>query len=162
MNAVMQEVAGSKSVLPNFVPVAIQPRNASIPITVLLVDDDDQVREFCRSLLAENGFTVLEAHDGLEALLTSILHQGAIDLLITDLEMPKMSGQELGWVLHEFRPDVSVLYISGSPRETAGDQLPADCAFLAKPFTPDALLDAAGRALFCGLHAAQNTICSFA
>ena len=158
MNAVMQGAAGSKSVIPSFVPIATQPRNASIPITVLLVDDDDQVREFCRSLLAENGFTVLDAHDGLEALLTSIQHQGAIDLLITDLEMPKMGGQELAWALHEFRPDVSVLYISGSPRETAGAQLPADCAFLAKPFTPDALLDAAGHALLCGLRAAQNTI----
>ena len=161
MSAVMQ-AAGRRGVLPHFVSTAPQARTASIPITVLLVDDDDRVRGFCRSLLVENGFTVLEANNGLEALLTSIQHQGAIDLLITDLEMPKMRGQELVWALNKFRPGVSVLYISGSPKETYGDQLPADCAFLAKPFTPDALLDAAGHALLCGLRATQNTICSFA
>ena len=154
MSAFMQEVAGRKGVLSSFAPIAIQPYTGSVPITVLLVDDDDQVRAFCRSLLTENGFTVLEARNGLEALLTSIQHQGAIDLLITDLEMPGMSGIELGWAFHEFRPGVSVLYISGSGWETAGGQLPADSAFLAKPFTPDALMEAVG--------AAQNTICSFA
>jgi DNA-binding response OmpR family regulator len=125
-----------------------------------LVDDDDQVRQFCRSILTEGGFTVLEAHNGLEALLTSIQHQGAIDLLITDLEMPGMSGLELGWAFHKFRPSVNVLYVSGSPRETVGDQPPADCAFLAKPFAPDALMDAA-HALLRGHRDGQNTICSF-
>jgi two-component system, cell cycle sensor histidine kinase and response regulator CckA len=154
MSAVMQEAAGRNGVLPSFAPIPIQPRTEPIPITVLLVDDDDQVRAFCRGLLTENGFTVLEARNGLEALLTSIQHQGAIDLLVTDLEMPGMSGVELGWAFHEFRPGVSVLYISGSPREPAGDRLPADCPFLAKPFTPDALMEAVG--------AAQNTIRSFA
>jgi DNA-binding NtrC family response regulator len=158
MSAVMQEATGRK----HFVPTAIQPRAASIPITVLLVDDDDQVRAFCRSLLTESGFTVLDARNGQEALLTSIQYQGAIDLLITDLEMPKMSGQELGWAFHEFRPGVSVLYISGSPREPAGDQLPADCPFLAKPFAPDALVEAVGHVLLCGHPAVQNTIRSFA
>ena len=71
-------------------------RRGSGPITVLLVDDDDQLRVFCRDLVMDNGFTVLEAQNGLEALLTSVQHQGAIDLLITDLEMPGISGMELG------------------------------------------------------------------
>src|SRR5690349_2537396 len=75
MNAFMQEVAGRKGMLPGFVPTAIQPKTGSVPITVLLVDDDDQVRAFCRSLLTDIGFTVLEARNGLEALLTSIQHQ---------------------------------------------------------------------------------------
>lgn len=161
MSAVMQDSVGRKEARPGFVPTAIQ-LTGSDAVTVLLVDDDDQVRGLCRSLLTESGFTVLEAQNGLEALLTSIQHQGAIDLLITDLEMPGMTGLELGWALHKFRPGVSVLYISGSGWETAGGQLPTDCAFLAKPFAPDALVGAAGRALLCGHHAAQNTICSFA
>lgn len=151
-----------ESLLPHFVPIATQPRTASSPITILLVDDNDQVRGLCHSLLTEKGFTVLEARNGLEALLTSIQHQGAIDLLITDLEMPGMSGLELGWALHKFRPTVSVLYISGSGWETAGLQLPADCAFLAKPFAPDALMESVGGVLLCGHRATQNTICSFA
>jgi DNA-binding NtrC family response regulator len=160
MSAVMQEAAGRKRVLPGFVPTTIQLTGPSA-ITVLLVDDDDPVRGFCRGLLAENGFTVLEANNGLEALLTSIQHQGAIDLLITDLEMPGMNGVELGWAFHEFRPGVKVLYISGSPRDTVGAQLPANCAFLAKPFAPNALADAV-HTLLCGHRAAENTICSFA
>jgi DNA-binding NtrC family response regulator len=161
MSAFGQDTAGRKSGLPQFVPIAIEPRTGSGPITVLLVDDDDQVRGFCRSLLTENGFTVLDARNGLEALLISIQHQGAIDLLITDLEMPGMSGVELSWAFHELRPGVNVLYISGSPRETMGDQLPKNGAFLAKPFAPDALVDAVRHFLLCGHGAAQNTICSF-
>ena len=161
MSAVMQEAAGRKGARPDSVPTAIQ-LAGSDAITVLLVDDEDQVRGLCRSLLTESGFTVLEAQNGLEALLTSIQHPGAIDLLITDLEMPGMTGLELGWALHKFRPGVSVLYISGSGWEAAGGQLPADCAFLAKPFAPDALMEAVGHALRCEHHVAQNTICSFA
>ena len=71
---------------PHFVPIAMLPRRGSGPVTVVLVDDDDQVRGFCRSLLTENGFMVLEADNGFEALLTSVQHQGAIDLLKTDLQ----------------------------------------------------------------------------
>jgi hypothetical protein len=53
----------------------------------------------------------------------------------------------LGRAFNELWPGVNVLYVSGSPRETVGDQLPADCAFLAKPFAPNALVDAVGDAL---------------
>jgi CheY-like chemotaxis protein len=78
-------------------------RRGSGPITVLLGDDDDQVRGFCRSLLTANGFTVLEAKNGLKALLTSVQHRGAIDLLLTDLEMPGSAAWSwavppAGWV----------------------------------------------------------------
>jgi DNA-binding response OmpR family regulator len=90
-----------------------------------LVDDDDHLRGFCRSLLTKNGFTVFEAQNGLEALLTSVQHQGAIDLLITDLEMPGISGVELGRVFNDIWPSVNV----------------------AKPFAPDALVEAIGSVL---------------
>jgi len=133
--------------LPHFVPIAVPPCRASGPITALLVDDDDQVRGFCRSILTENGITVFEANNGLEALLTSVQHQGAIDLLITDLVMSGISGVELGRAFNDLWPNVSVLYVSASPKDTFGDQLPADCVFLEKPFAPDALVDAIGDAL---------------
>jgi two-component system cell cycle sensor histidine kinase/response regulator CckA len=112
------------------------------PITILLVDDDDQLREFCRNLLAANGFRVLEADNGLEALLIATQHQGAIHLLITDLVMPRISGVKLGRAFKEIWPGVNVLYVSGSPRETVGGELPPDCAFLPKPFVPGALVKA--------------------
>ena len=70
--------------------------------------------------------------------------------MLTDLEMPGISGMELGRAFNDLWPGVNVLYVSGSPREAVGDQLPADCAFLAKPFAPDALLDAIGSALVHG------------
>jgi DNA-binding NtrC family response regulator len=147
MSSFVQEAAVKEGGLPGFVPIAMPPRRASGPMTALLVDDDDQVRGFCRSLLTKKGVTVFEAHNGLEALLTSVQHQGAIDLLITDLVMPGISGMELGRAFNDLWPNVSVLYISASPRDTFGDQLPADCVFLAKPFAPDALVDAVGHAL---------------
>jgi len=152
MNTFVEGMPSLEVAPPHFVPVAVQPPGRSGPMTVLLVDDDDQVRGFCRSLLAANGFTVLEAHNGLEALLTSVQHHGAIHLLITDLVMPGINGAELGQTFSRLWPSVNVLYMSGSPRETVGDQLPADCVFLPKPFIPDALLQAIGsaRARGCG------------
>ncbi len=152
MSAFVQDAEMRERMLPHFVPVAVQPPSESGPITVLLVDDDDQVRGFCRSLLAANGFTVLEAHNGLEALLTSVQRHGAIDVLMTDLVMPGISGTELGRAFNDLWPGVNVLYMSGSPRETVGDQLPADCVFLPKPFAPDALVQAIGSAMARGSH----------
>jgi two-component system cell cycle sensor histidine kinase/response regulator CckA len=92
------------------------PGPASVNLTtVLLVDDDDQLRPFCRDWLDENGFRVLEAKNGLEALLVAANHDGAIDVLITDLEMPRISGTELARVFKAIWPTISVLYLSGSP-----------------------------------------------
>ena len=131
-------------------------RRRSDQITILLVDDDDQVRGFCRSLLTEKGFAVLEARNGLEAFLTSVQHDGAIDLLITDLEMPGISGMELGRAFTDIWPSVNVLYVSGSQSETGDDHLPAGCAFLAKPFAADALVEAIGSALVRGCGTSQK------
>jgi DNA-binding NtrC family response regulator len=117
---------------------------------------DDQLRKFCRSLLMDNDFTVLEAHNGREALLTSVQQPVGIDLLITDPEMAGISGMELGWAFNELWTGVNVLYISGSPRETVGGQLP-DCAFLPKPFAPDALVDATGGDTHFGCAAIEMT-----
>jgi two-component system cell cycle sensor histidine kinase/response regulator CckA len=147
MNPFVEVAPGTECMLPHFVPVAVQPPSESAPITVLLVDDDDQVRGFCRSLLTANGFTVLEAHNGLDALLTSVQRHGAIDLLLTDLVMPGINGVELGRTFNQLWPGVNVMYMSGSPREAVADHLPADCVFLPKPFAPDALVRTVGSVL---------------
>jgi two-component system, cell cycle sensor histidine kinase and response regulator CckA len=117
--------------------------------TVLLVDDDDQLRTFCRDRLAEKGFNVLEGDNGLEALLVAVNHDGTIDLLITDLEMPKISGDKLAQVLKAMRPTISVLYMSGAACQF---ELEPDCTFLPKPFLPDALLKLIGEALDARQH----------
>ena len=148
--------AAKEGEMPDVVPIVLLPRQASRPITVLLFDDDDQVRAFCRSLLTKHGLTVLEADNGLEALLTSIQHQGAIDLLITDVVMPGISGFQLGRVFKELWPSVNVLYISASPRDTLADRLPAEYACLAKPFAPDELVDAVADALVSGHGIAEE------
>ncbi len=110
--------------------------------TVLLVDDDDQVRGLCRMFLEESGFQVFEAPNGLEALLLAVQRQGAFDLVVTDLVMPNMTGVELGKALREMWPHLNVLYMSGSCRETAGLELPSDSPFLAKPFALQELVEA--------------------
>jgi DNA-binding NtrC family response regulator len=112
------------------------------PRTVLLVDDDDQVRTFCRNCLAENGFRVLEGDSGLDALLVAANHDGAIDILITDIEMPRISGTVLADVFKAMWPTIDVLYISGSLCESTRAGSDSDCALLPKPFLPDTLLRA--------------------
>jgi len=126
------------------ISITMTPGGTLEPATILLVDDNAQLRGLCRGWLEECGFRVLDAGNGLEALLMAVERKGAIDLVITDLCMPQMSGSELGRILQEMWPRVNVLYVSGSPREAVTKELPADCAFLAKPFAPDALVQAAG------------------
>lgn len=110
--------------------------------TILVVDDDKVIRGLCRAILESADFTVLEAENGQEA--KSILQSAApVALLITDVEMPDLSGPGL---VQEVLPQVrslKVLYISGSTRENRLLQrhiLESGCGFLAKPFTPDLLL----------------------
>jgi DNA-binding NtrC family response regulator len=127
--------------------MTVPPPGLLEPRTILLVDDDDPLRGMCRSLLEECGYRVLEADNGLEALLLAVECKGAFDLVITDFAMPQMNGAELGRVFGEMWPGMSVLYMSGSPRESVGDELPAGCAFLKKPFDPDGLMLAVGGVL---------------
>ena len=112
------------------------------PATVLLIDDDEQVRGICKSFLEEVGFRVLGTGDPLEALLLAVQWKGSIDLVITDVVMPKMSGAELGRVFGQVWPELNVLYMSGSPKEVVSHELPPDCAFLPKPFAFDQLVSA--------------------
>jgi PAS domain S-box-containing protein len=109
--------------------------------TVLLVEDAPRVRAVVREILEMNGYRVLEAHDGQEAIEVSRQHPRSIQLMVTDVVMPQMSGRELAQHLGRTRPDMRVLFMSGYTDSAIVRHgvLEAGTAFLSKPFTPDAL-----------------------
>jgi two-component system cell cycle sensor histidine kinase/response regulator CckA len=109
--------------------------------TVLLVEDDDQVRAVALGILRRNGYVVLEARNGAEALGQSEQYDGTIHLLLSDIVMPGMSGAELARCLAKARPDMKVLCMSGYTDDTVVRHgvLEADIAFIQKPITPAAL-----------------------
>jgi two-component system, cell cycle sensor histidine kinase and response regulator CckA len=103
--------------------------------TLLLVEDHEQVRTLVHLLLEKQGYTVLAAASGGEALAAAAAHDGTIELMITDLVMPGMDGKELAGRLRELRPDVRVLYTSGYAQGMVeGHELDDGDAFLPKPY----------------------------
>ena len=117
--------------------------------TILLVEDEPAVRSFARRTLEEQGYIVLEAANGANALSIVASHAGPIALLVTDIIMPGLQGYQLAEQLAARRPELRVLYISGFTQNSMIHQgVPDDgVAFLAKPFSTDALGDAVRRVL---------------
>jgi signal transduction histidine kinase/ActR/RegA family two-component response regulator len=117
--------------------------------TVLLVEDDEELRRLTSEILQASGYTVLEAGDPLEALtLCDRRHGKPIDLLLTDVVMPAMRGPELAATLSETRPGLKVLFMSGYADESVtSPQGEPGRAFLQKPFTPHDLTRAVREAL---------------
>src|SRR5712691_3612330 len=109
--------------------------------TVLLVEDEEMVRRMTREVLEGAGYRVLEAASGFEALRVSAGHTGRLDLMLTDVVMPGMSGRELAERLAPVRPGMKVLYMSGHTDDAIFHHgvTRAGTGFLQKPFTPDAL-----------------------
>jgi signal transduction histidine kinase len=109
--------------------------------TVLVVEDEEIVRELVCEVLEDQGYTVLCAANGAEALAMSRNYRGKIDLLVTDVIMPQMNGHELAIKLTEERPETKVLYVSGYSDNDIGDHGMLDPRYelLQKPFTPQTL-----------------------
>ncbi len=109
--------------------------------TILLVEDDAAVRAFARRALEAQGYTILEAASGTEALPLAASRSGSLDLLVTDVVMPGMQGHQLAVQLRADRPDLRVLYVSGFTENTVISHgiLGREVAFLPKPFTAEAL-----------------------
>ncbi|KAA1053425.1 Sensor kinase CckA-like [Azospirillum argentinense] len=121
----------------------------SMAATVLLVEDEAQVRDFIRLTLEDMGMRVVCAADGTEALRAYADHGGAFDLLVTDLVMPQVGGASVARALRRENPDLPTVLMSGYPPETESlDDLLADpksggrrIVFLRKPINPDELAD---------------------
>jgi two-component system, cell cycle sensor histidine kinase and response regulator CckA len=108
--------------------------------TVLVVDDEEAVRRLAVRMLTWTGYLALEARHGREALTTIEQHSGPIDLVLTDIKMPGMSGRDLGRHVEQRWPGKPILYMSGFPSEVfQGGLLEPGAPFLAKPFTQEDL-----------------------
>ncbi len=127
-------------------------RSAPVPHgsgTILLVEDEDEVRNLAAKVLTSYGYHVLQGAHGQEALLLVEGHQEPIDLLLTDVIMPGMTGRELAERMKASRPEIKVLYMSGYSGNALARRgiLDPGIACIPKPFTESALAGAVGRAL---------------
>ncbi len=118
--------------------------------TILLVDDDDQIRSFIGHILRAAGYTVLTAQHADEAIKQSDAHGGIIALLLTDVVMPGWNGRQLAEHLKQRRPGLRELYMSGYVSDSIirHGMMDAGVPFLQKPFTPTALVRAVHDVLY--------------
>jgi two-component system cell cycle sensor histidine kinase/response regulator CckA len=112
--------------------------------TVLLTEDEQDVREIAREFLESAGYRVIEAKDGAEALRLAAQNRGQIHLLVTDMIMPGMTGQELAVRLQSEHPRIAVIFMSGYSEHAAAEMADADPSIrlLSKPFSRAAVLRA--------------------
>jgi CheY-like chemotaxis protein len=104
--------------------------------TILVVEDQDQLRKMAVRVLRDYGYRVIESANPEDALLTSERHPGPIDLMLTDVIMPGMTGPELVGRIKPLRPSMEIIYMSGYSGHTVPDLAGA---YLSKPFSPEAL-----------------------
>jgi two-component system, cell cycle sensor histidine kinase and response regulator CckA len=118
---------------------------AELPIgteTILLTEDEQDVREIAREFLESGGYRVIEAKDGADAIKLAARNRGKIQLLVTDMVMPGMTGQELAVQLQAEHPGMCVVYMSGYSEHAATEMANADPSvrLLTKPFSRAAIL----------------------
>jgi two-component system cell cycle sensor histidine kinase/response regulator CckA len=117
--------------------------------TVLLTEDEQDVREIARQFLESGGYRVIEAKNGAEAIRLAGEHRGEIQLLVTDMVMPGMTGQELALRLQAEHPGLNVVFMSGYSEHAATEMADADPSvrLLTKPFSRAAILRTVGEIL---------------
>lgn len=112
-------------------------------LTILVAEDEPDLRNILRTYLESKEATVLMAENGNDALLKQDQHEGEIDVLVTDIVMPELNGVRLAELFSSVRPDAKIIYMSGYPScnemEENNATLPEDACFLAKPLNPDDL-----------------------
>jgi two-component system cell cycle sensor histidine kinase/response regulator CckA len=126
--------------------------------TILLVEDEETVRRIAERVLARGGYDVLTAGEGAEAMALSRQHSGTIQVLVTDLVMPRMNGSDLARRLMAERPGIRVLFISGYDRDAARTSGPLEPGtdFIEKPFSPEVLLERVGRLLELSIYPVEG------
>ena len=131
----------TRAIAPEVIAAGPSPRVEPGCETVLVLDDEEMIRGVVHAFLGKSGYLVLEAANGAEATRISEQHSGPIDLLLTDVVMPQMSGPQSAERLLATRPEMKVLYMSGHSEDTIVNHgiLESDSALLKKPFTPDSL-----------------------
>jgi two-component system cell cycle sensor histidine kinase/response regulator CckA len=124
----------------NFV-TAVQPEMPRGQETILLVEDEEMVRKLSREILEQQGYKILQAADGVEGLRVCQEFAGPIDLMITDVVMPHISGGELAKKVASIRPEMRMLFMSGYTNDAIVRHgiLDEHLSFIQKPFTPEAL-----------------------
>jgi len=122
-------------------PLSVEPADLEGMETVLVVEDDETVRELVQRILLDYGYVILEARCGEEALSISGQHPGPIHLLLTDVVMPGMNGRELAEQLTALRPEMKVMYMSGYADHAISRHglVDTEVSFLQKPFSPEDL-----------------------
>ena len=118
-----------------------QPPAISGTETLLIVENEAAIRNLLQMALRKNGYTVLAAESGREALHLVSAHSGPIHLLITDVMMPDIDGPELVRRLSAIRPETRTLFMSGYMDDALGEQgvLPSSVNFIQKPFSPSTI-----------------------
>jgi len=115
--------------------------------TILLVEDERDLRTLSANILTQQGYKVIEAKDGLDALELFKQRMPEIDLVLSDLAMPNMGGRELASHLLELKPDLRIFFISGYAPPPDSEELASRCIVLEKPINPSELLKEVRRIL---------------
>jgi CheY-like chemotaxis protein len=111
---------------------------ARVAETILLIEDEDAVRDVLRQTLEREGYVVVAAADGEDALSAASAHTGPLHAVVTDVAMPRMGGPETVERLHSPRPGLPVIFISGDVQDPTA-LVRGGASFLQKPFAPQAL-----------------------
>jgi DNA-binding response OmpR family regulator len=118
--------------------------------TILVVDDEEDLRDIMRRMLERKGYAAITAGDPDETISVCRNHPGKIDVMVTDLTLPgEQTGGELATAVRKMRPGIHVIFISGLPKDIAVTKglVTEDDILVKKPFTADALLEALRRVL---------------